>query len=109
MTPHTVWIGGRHPCYVEPTEQSGEPRPPRVMKGVLLELIERNPGISRLEIQVALGNPSTNAVNNALERQQYNSRIKYVWVKEVTHSHQLKQSRRLKRWYPMNYDTSKIK
>lgn len=109
MTPRTVWVGGRHPCCVKLTEQSEEPKAPRLTKDALLDLINRNPGMSRLEIQTAFGFPSINAVNNALDRQQYNSRIKYVWVKEITESHQLKQSRRMKRWYPFNYDTSKVK
>jgi hypothetical protein len=107
--PRTVWRGGKYPGYVEQPTQPEEPKTPRVVKAVLLDLIERNPGMSRLEIQVALGNPSTNAVNNALERQQYNSRVKYVWVKEISPTDRTKQSRRIKRWYPFNYDTSKLK
>lgn len=107
MTPQTQWIGGKHPC--ERPAKPEKPKTPSVTRAVLLDLLERNPGLSRLEIQVALGGPTSQKVSSALERQQHTSRVKYVWVKEVSPSDRTKQSRRIKRWYPFNYDISNLK
>ena len=102
--PRTVWIGGKHPCQDEPA-----PKQPQVRKQMLLDLLARKPGLSLPEIQAELGILKAKGLYSALDRQQHYSRLKYAWVTEIRSGERNRQRRRVKRWYPFNYDISDLK
>ena len=72
MTPHTVWIGGRHPC---DTPQFASRAPATVLKEKLLEALLDNPGASSKQLKEVFPEAHVKAINSALTRQEYAGRV----------------------------------
>ena len=70
MTPHTVWIGGHHPCDLTKGGTAPPRAPATVLKGQLLDALEAKPGSTNRDLREVFPHANPKTINSALTRQE---------------------------------------